>query len=88
MKKEWKDGQKFAFKALTALGEAKASGDEQAYRQAYDNYVRGRRMMDIEDYDAVLVDDYGNVCKPANQSHNIDVVNDAWLHELPEDIST
>jgi len=78
---------KAAHESLTLLGEAKAANDKDAYSTAYDSYMRALRGIDTAEFDAELVDSYGNVYKKSEEFTNIPDYERAWNHDLPEDSS-
>ena len=49
--------------------------------------MRAQRLIDIEEYDKEMYDDFGNLVKKAGESRNIPSVKEAWAYELPEDKS-
>tara|TARA_R110000851_G_scaffold120245_1_gene248515 strand:- start:440 stop:718 length:279 start_codon:yes stop_codon:yes gene_type:complete len=79
------DAEKAAYDSLILLGEAKEKSDNDAYRIAYDSYMRAIRDMDVASFDANIVDDYGNVMKQAGQFGESSSSKRAWDHKLPED---
>jgi len=76
---------KAAHDALTLLGKARDEGNKDAYNLAYDSYMRALRDMDIESFDADVVDDYGNVMKSSGKFGHSSSSKRAWEHVLPED---
>ena len=81
-------GYKNAHAALKLWGEANEKGDEKIKALAYGNFIRAKRLIDIEEYDKEMYDDFGNLVKKAGQSHNFPDMDKAWMHELPEDQSS
>jgi len=78
-------GYENAHAALKMWGEADAAGDTRLKNLAYDNFIRAKRLIDAEEFDKEIYDDFGNLCKPAGEMSGIPSYEDAWKYELPED---
>ena len=60
-------GYENAHAALKMWGEADAAGDTRLKNLAYDNFIRAKRLIDAEEFDKEIYDDFGNLCKPAGE---------------------
>lgn len=78
-------GHKDVIEAMKLYHEALEKGDKELMTLTYENLMRVNRLIDIEEYDKEVYDDFGNLCKKAGEFNNIPRTKEAWAYELPED---
>ena len=71
--------------ALQLLNDANNSGNKEDQRLAYENLVRARRMVDLEEFDEKIYGHLGGLIKESGKMSDIPVYKEAWEYELPED---
>ena len=79
------EGFQNAIAAIQLLNNANKSGDEDAQKIAYENLVRAKRMMDLEEFDEKIYDHLGVLIKESGKMSDIPAYKKAWEYELPED---
>lgn len=79
------EGFQNAVAASKLLNDANKSGDEDAQKIAYENLVRARRKMDLEEFDEEIYGHLGGLIKESGKMSDIPVYKEAWEYELPED---
>lgn len=74
-----------AVAAIQLLNDANKSGNKDDQKIAYENLVRSRRMMDLEEFDEKIYDHLGVLMKESGKMSDIPEYKKAWEYELPED---